>query len=125
MFTLDGCQFYKYDSSTTLPLITFPRPPSPPFSSSSSSSSTSSSKWEQHFKDISEGKVIPNHKGRYIVGSGSRKAANRHEDYFKIELVTPIEHVVKIAESELKRKSEIIREDHQLTLPRRKKLKNE
>ena len=29
-------------------------------------------KWEQHFVDISQGRVRPDHKGRYIVGSEAR-----------------------------------------------------
>ena len=29
-------------------------------------------KWSQHFKDLSEGYVQPDHMGRYAVGSGRR-----------------------------------------------------
>ena len=29
-------------------------------------------KWYQHFKDLGEGYVQPDHMGRYIVGSGRR-----------------------------------------------------
>ena len=67
-------------------------------------------KWEQHFVDISEGRVRPDHKGRYVVGSGSRKTApsGKYEDNFKVELVTPVAHAVEMAKSELKRKGELI-----------------
>ena len=55
---------------------------------------------EQHFVDISEGRVRPDHKGRYIVGSGSRTPAQtkKFDDYFKEELhvVTPTAHAVEI-----------------------------
>ena len=43
-------------------------------------------KWEQHFVDISEGRVRPDHKGRYIVGSWSRTHAQTKKliDYLKV-----------------------------------------
>lgn len=41
-------------------------------------------KWLQHFRDMSEGRVRPDHKGRYIVGSG-----NVQQKKTKVELVTP------------------------------------
>ena len=68
-------------------------------------------KWEQHFVDISEGRVRPDHKGRYIVGSGSRSRAppKKDDDQIKVELVTPVAHAVEMAKSELKRESEFIR----------------
>jgi hypothetical protein len=30
-------------------------------------------KWYQHFKDLSDGYVTPDHKGRYIIGSGNSR----------------------------------------------------
>ena len=68
-------------------------------------------KWEQHFVDISEGRVRPDHKGRYIVGSGSRNRAppKKDDDQIKVELVTPVAHAVEMAKSELERESEFIR----------------
>ena len=63
-------------------------------------------KWEQHFRDISEGRVRPDHKGRYIVGSGSKdriSSANPANQEVKVELVTPVAHAVEMAKSELKR----------------------
>ncbi|KAK3108635.1 hypothetical protein FSP39_012174 [Pinctada imbricata] len=61
-------------------------------------------KWEQHFKDISEGRVIPDHKRRYIVGSGSRnKVSTKQPEQPKLTLVTPVAQAVEMAKSELKR----------------------
>lgn len=59
-------------------------------------------KWEQHFADVSEGRVYPDHKGRYIVGSGSRLRS----DTPKLELVTPVAQTIEMAKSELKRQGE-------------------
>ena len=83
-------------------------------------------KWEQHFVDISEGRVRPDHKGRYIVGSGSRNCAppKKLDDYFKVELVTSTAHAVEMAKSELKRKGETIRDRDESPLKRRQKLRN-
>lgn len=67
-------------------------------------------KWEQHFKDISEGRVRPDHKGRYIVGSGSRnKVSPKQPEQPKLTLVTPAQ-AVEIAKSELRREEKVIRE---------------
>ena len=54
--------------------------------------------------DILDGQMRPNHKGRYVVRSGSRKTpqTKKHEDYFKEELVTPTAHAVEMAKSEWK-----------------------
>ncbi|KAK3085330.1 hypothetical protein FSP39_001604 [Pinctada imbricata] len=68
-------------------------------------------KWEQHFKDISEGRVRPDHKGRYIVGSGSRnKVSPKQPEQPKLTLVTPVAQAVEIAKSELRREEKVIRE---------------
>lgn len=58
-------------------------------------------------RDISEGRVRPDHKGRYIVGSGSiNKVAPKQVEQPK---VTPVAQAVEIAKSELKREEKIIR----------------
>ena len=62
-------------------------------------------KWVQHFKDIRAGRVQPDHKGRYIVGSGSR--TKRDENKPELTMVTPVAQAVEMAKSELKR--EVIR----------------
>ena len=76
--------------------------------------------------DISEGRVRPDHKGRYILGSGSRNRAppKKLDDYFKVELVTPTAHAVEMAKSELKRKGEIIRDGYESPPRLRQKLRN-
>lgn len=67
-------------------------------------------KWIQHFKDFSEGRVRPDHKGRYIVGSGSiNKVAPKQVEQPKVTLVTPVAQAVEMAKSELKREEKIIR----------------
>ena len=58
-------------------------------------------KWEQHFVDVSERRVRPDHKGRYIVGSGSRWRPT--SEVPKVELVTPVAQTIEMAKSELKR----------------------
>jgi hypothetical protein len=66
-------------------------------------------KWEQHFEDISEGRVRPDHKGRYVVGSGSRANSTRDTDRPKVTLVTPVAQAVEMAKSELQREHKVIR----------------
>lgn len=58
-------------------------------------------KWEQHFVDVFEGRVRPDHKERYIVGSGSRWRPSAEVP--KVELVTPVAQTIEMARSELKR----------------------
>ncbi|KAK3084187.1 hypothetical protein FSP39_009708 [Pinctada imbricata] len=68
-------------------------------------------KWEEHFKDISKGRVRPDHKGRYIVGSGSRiNVTPKQPKQPKLTLVTPVAQAVEMAKSELKREGNVIRE---------------
>jgi hypothetical protein len=62
-------------------------------------------KWERHFKDISEGRVRPDHKGRYIVGSGSR-SSTRETTQPTIKLVTPVAQAIEMAKSDLKREKQ-------------------
>lgn len=66
-------------------------------------------KWEQHFVDLSEGRVRPDHKGRYLVGSGSQVKTVRADDTPKVTLVTPVAQAVEMAQSELKREANVIR----------------
>jgi hypothetical protein len=63
-------------------------------------------KWEQHFIDISEGRVRPDHKGRYIVGSGSiQRTTSKTAEHPKVTLVTPVAQAVEMAKSELERET--------------------
>ena len=62
-------------------------------------------KWERHFKDMSEGKVRPDHKGRYIVGNGSRSSTEESTRPV-VRLVTPVAQAIEMAKSELKRETE-------------------
>jgi hypothetical protein len=59
-------------------------------------------KWERHFKDISEGRVRPDHKGRYIVGSGSRSSTTETRQP-TVKLVTPVAQAIEMAKSDLER----------------------
>jgi hypothetical protein len=54
-------------------------------------------KWEQHFADVSEGRVRPDHKGQNIVGSGARWCP----DTLKVKLVA---QTLEMTKSELARK---------------------
>ncbi|KAK3085611.1 hypothetical protein FSP39_006072 [Pinctada imbricata] len=57
------------------------------------------------------GRVRPDHKGRYIVGSGSRnKVSPKQPEQPKLTLVTPVAQAVEIAKSELRREEKVIRE---------------
>ena len=56
-------------------------------------------RWVSHFADIQAGRVRHDHKGRYIVGSGSRtnQEANqpdRYENQLKVNLVTPVAQAI-------------------------------
>lgn len=59
-------------------------------------------KWMRHVEDMSEGRARPNHKGRYVVGSGSRHRMT--SDTPEIKMVTPVAQAVEMARSELRRK---------------------
>ena len=63
-------------------------------------------KWQQHFVDVSEGRVHPYHRGRYIVGSGARWRKTSHMESPKVELVTPVAQAIEMAKSELKREGQ-------------------
>lgn len=74
-------------------------------------------KWYQHFKDLSEGYVQPDHMGRYIVGSGSRNRklkemeAQQRQKEIEIQeqqrpvvkLVSPVAQAVEMAKSQIER----------------------
>ena len=62
--------------------------------------------------DISQGRVRPDHKGRYIVGSGARWRSSTvtAQDTPKLTMVTPIAQTIEMAKSELSSKnSKVIR----------------
>ena len=74
-------------------------------------------KWYQHFKDLRDGHVQPDHLGRYIVGSGSRNRKLKDEENFKrmkeeeknrprVKLVTPVSQALEMAKSEISRVKE-------------------
>ncbi len=64
-------------------------------------------KWNQHFIDIHEGRVKPDYKGRYIVGSGNIKkkaeAVDVAHNRVQVKLVTPVAQALEMAKSELAR----------------------
>ena len=64
--------------------------------------------WYQHFKDVRDGYAQPDHKGRYIVGSGKkhRKLAESKVEQPErpiVNIVSPVAQAVEIAKSEVKR----------------------
>ena len=68
-------------------------------------------KYYQHFKDMRDGYVQPDHLGRYVVGSGAkyRKMKEMEESAKQrpaLKLVTPVAQAVEIAKSEVKRDEE-------------------
>ena len=64
-------------------------------------------KWYQHFKDMSEGYVRPDHRGRYIVGSGNhlRNLTEMRQQPPQVKLVSPVAQAVEMARSEVERKN--------------------
>ncbi len=62
-------------------------------------------KWNQHFIDIHEGRVKPDYKGRYIVGSGNirKREATMSPGKVQVKLVTPVAQALEMAKSELAR----------------------
>ncbi|CAC5389231.1 unnamed protein product [Mytilus coruscus] len=53
--------------------------------------------WQLHFEDVSAGRVLPDHKGRYIVGSGSLRTRGQLQENPKMELVTPVAQAIEMA----------------------------
>jgi hypothetical protein len=65
----------------------------------------------RHFNDISEGRLRPDHKGRNIVGSGSKRrnsTAPSAAQPVKVNLVTPLAQAVEMAKSQLKREQKLL-----------------
>ena len=64
-------------------------------------------KWKQHFQDIQNGYVKPDHIGRYIVGSGRkyRPTSEVKAQQPQVKFVTPIAQALEIAKSELQREN--------------------
>ncbi len=55
-------------------------------------------KWEQHFSDLSEGRVRVDHKGRNLVGSGSRSDTPKSQKVSQLaqkELVNKTPKVIR------------------------------
>ena len=67
--------------------------------------------WYQHFKDVRDGYVQPDHKGRYIVGSGRKhrmlaESKGEQQERPIVNLVTPVAQAVEIAKSEVNREKQ-------------------
>ena len=62
-------------------------------------------KWYQHFKDLSEGYVQPDHLGRYVVGVGERNRKLKEAETPVVKLVSPVAQAVEMAKSEMERES--------------------
>ena len=62
-------------------------------------------KWYQHFKDLRDGYVRPDHLGRYIVGSGYKQRRMKEEEENRpvVQLVTPVAQALEMAKSDLQR----------------------
>lgn len=65
-------------------------------------------KWYEHFKDLRDGYVQPDHMGRYVVGSGARNRQFREEKENNVQrpvvkLVTPVAQATEMAQSEVDR----------------------
>jgi hypothetical protein len=57
-------------------------------------------KWLQHFTDMIEGRVRPDHKGRYVVGSGNIKRSQpKKTEQPTVNLVTPVAQPLEMAKS--------------------------
>jgi hypothetical protein len=65
-------------------------------------------KWIRHFEDISAGRVRPDFKDRYIVGSGShhRSRSPPQDENPKVKLVTAVAQAIEMAKSELNRENQ-------------------
>ena len=62
-------------------------------------------KWYQHFKDLRDGYVKPDHRGRYIVGSGKHlRKVTEMKQTPQVKLVSPVAQATEIAMSEVNRK---------------------
>ena len=65
-------------------------------------------KWYQHFLDLRDGCVQPDHLGRYIVGSGDkyRMFKEMEEQKLMVNLVSTVAQAADMAKSELTREKE-------------------
>lgn len=63
-------------------------------------------KWYQHFKDLSDGYVQPDHLGRYVVGVGERNRKLQESQRPVVQLVSPVAQAVEMAKSEIERKKD-------------------
>ena len=62
----------------------------------------------QHFKDLRDGYVFPDHRGRYVIGSGTRYRKLKEAETDRapvVKLVTPVAQATEIAKSEIRRKN--------------------
>ena len=71
--------------------------------------------WYQHFKDLRDGYVQPDHMGRYVVGTGKRNRQLKEMEARQKEIemlekqrpvvnqVTPVAQAIEIAKSQLAR----------------------
>ena len=81
-------------------------------------------KWYQHFKDLSDGYVQPDHLGRYVVGVGERNRKLKETERPVVKLVTPVAQAVEMAKSEIERKKEGgVKRKKETTTPLPKRLK--
>ena len=62
-------------------------------------------KWYQHFKDLRDGYVQPDHLGRYVVGVGERNRKLQEDQRPVVKLVSPVAQAVEMAKSEMERES--------------------
>ena len=60
--------------------------------------------WYQHFKDLRDGYVQPDHRGRYVVGSAKKEKMEQTQPIVK--LVTPVAQANEIAQSEVNREKQ-------------------
>ena len=63
----------------------------------------------QHFKDLRDGYVFADHRGRYLIGSSQRYRKIKEAETKQvpvINFVTPVAQATEIAKSEIKRKNE-------------------
>ena len=83
-------------------------------------------KWKQHFRDIQDGYVKPDHMGRYVVGSGKHLRAKTENEKIsqqtpKVKFVTPIAQALEIAKSELRREQASEQSKNESFLGRKKR----
>ncbi|KAJ8307837.1 hypothetical protein KUTeg_014620 [Tegillarca granosa] len=94
-------------------------------------------KWEHHFSDVREKRARPDHRGRYVVGSGAKRLHTSTVSEPQVKLVTPVAQAVEMAESELRREKDsdqdtqpsttlkkVIRKRQKVSKPKNKKSKN-